>query len=106
MEKLRLSPQPHRAGCLYGPMTSLRGGDTLTMASPKLGVLIDRDDDRAHPVAMGQDDLFKLAAIQLFNHSVQLPHGVADRIQLVVGNLVSSHGPDPPSGRRFSRRGS
>jgi len=52
---------------------------------------VERNHDGAHLVALGEDELLRLTALERVDHAVELTHGVADRPQLVVGDLNLAH---------------
>ena len=47
---------------------------------------LERDEHRSHPIALGQDDLVELAALERINQTIELPHRLADGGELVVGD--------------------
>src|SRR5438309_2299862 len=52
----------------------------------ELAVALERDDDSAHAVALREDDLLDLAALECVDHAVELTHRVTDAGELGVGD--------------------
>lgn len=61
-------------------------GATSGGVSLEFGVAIESEQDGAHLVALGQDNLVEIAVLQLVEEAVQFSHRFANGCQLGIGD--------------------